>query len=116
MSKHNSNNNIADIGSNITELNCARCGKIYIPTPEWVYKDSRGRGYCGWPCYNHRNDGKKPPYRAVECVFSDGTVASSFQSPTKAAEWVGTSPTRIIKAIDSGTKVNGYLWRYKDNA
>lgn len=101
------------VGDYLTEKNCSRCGKIYIPTPEWLYRDN-GRGYCSWTCYNHRNDGKKCRYKAVEYLLPDGTVLHSFQSASKAAEWFGTSPFRIINAIDKGTQFKGYLWRYKE--
>lgn len=98
----------------ILEHNCARCGKIFIPTPMWIYKDG-SRGFCSWTCYNHRNDGRKTRWQPVECLRSDGTVVSTFQSRAKAAEWMGRIDTKKLKdAIINGTEYRGYFWRYKE--
>lgn len=39
------------------EVVCKRCGKTFIPTYGWVYKEY-DKYYCSFPCYNHRNDDK----------------------------------------------------------
>ena len=98
--------------TNLIEHYCVRCGKIFFPTPMWVYKDNKGR-YCSWTCFNHRNDDKKPRWQAVECLYSNGEYVCTFQSATKAAEWVGTTTDLIKRAINNETPYKGYLWRYK---
>ncbi len=100
--------------TNLVEAHCVRCNKIFFPTPEHIYKDYRGR-YCSWTCFNHRNDGKVPRYKQVECLYP-GTdeVVKTFQSATKAAEWVGTCVQLIDKSCREGTERKGYLWRYKE--
>lgn len=98
--------------TNLIEHYCPHCGKIFFPTPMHVYKDSKHR-YCSWTCFNHRNDGKKHRWSMVEALYSDGTVAMTFQSATKAAEWLGGQPHEIKQAIDNNTTYKGYLWRTK---
>lgn len=94
------------------ECSCKKCGKAFFPTPMWIYKDNKGR-YCSWTCFNHRNDGKAPRYQAVECLYPNGEKVRAFQSATKAAEWIGGVPYLVKRAIDSGEKYKGYLWRLK---
>lgn len=96
----------------LTESYCVRCGKAFFPAPMHVFKDNKGR-YCGWTCFNHRNDDKAPRYQPVECLCLDGTVIITYQSATKAAESVGSAAYLIKRAIDNGTPWKGYLWRYK---
>lgn len=96
----------------LVERYCKRCGKIFFPTSEHIYKDHKGR-YCSWTCFNHRNDGKKLVGKPVECLYSDGTVAMSFTSISAAREWLGGESHLIKKAITNGTKYKDYLWRYK---
>jgi predicted nucleic acid-binding Zn-ribbon protein len=43
-------------------LKCAKCGKLFIPAPEHIFKAGSKTGtnyYCKWTCYNHRNDNTK---------------------------------------------------------
>ena len=92
---------------------CVACGKEFYPTPEHVYKDSKGQ-YCCWTCFNHRNDGKETRWRQVEKCDLDGDVISIYQSAGKAAEYnYGCTSKGIIKAINSGKPYKGFIWRYK---
>jgi DNA-directed RNA polymerase subunit RPC12/RpoP len=91
---------------------CVKCGKEFYPTSEHRYKDYAGR-YCSWTCFNHRKDGRKYKYQAVECLYADGTPVRTFQSATKAAEWIGGEPTRIKEACNNNTFYKNYYWRVK---
>lgn len=102
---------IFDEEPNVFGCNCLRCGKEFFPTPMHVYKDHRGR-YCSWTCFNHRNDGRKSRWQQVECLYDDGALMRTFQSATKAAEWIGTSAHIIKRAIENDEIYNGYKWRY----
>jgi hypothetical protein len=106
-----SNPNIGDWNGPI-EAHCKKCGKEFYPTPYHVYKDSKGK-YCCWTCFNHRKDGKTPQYQQIECLYSDGTVVKTFQSPTKASEWVGGIPRIIKRSCEEHTEYKGYYWRFK---
>jgi uncharacterized OB-fold protein len=44
-----------DVRTQIVEMKCPKCGKIFVPAPYHAYKDG-GKLYCSWTCYNHRND------------------------------------------------------------
>lgn len=37
------------------EKKCHKCGKIFIPGVEHIYKE-RGKYYCCWTCFLHRKD------------------------------------------------------------
>ena len=39
----------------IRVVKCKKCGKEFIPTPLYVFKDG-AKYYCKWTCFNHRND------------------------------------------------------------
>lgn len=39
----------------LAEKKCAKCGKMFIPAPQHVFKEY-GKYYCKWTCYNHRKD------------------------------------------------------------
>lgn len=39
----------------IPEKYCAKCGKLFIPAPEHIFKYG-SKYYCKWTCYLHRND------------------------------------------------------------
>lgn len=95
---------------------CVKCGKEFYPTPEHVYKDSKGR-YCCWTCFNHRNDGKKYRWPEVEKCTLTGYVENTYQSINKAAEYNwGCSTYGITKAIETGKPYKGYIWRHKKEA
>lgn len=96
----------------LTEYHCKRCGKAFFPTPAHVYKDGYGK-YCSWKCFNHRKDGKTPRWTPVECLYPNGEHIRTFQSATKAAEWIGGKPDLIKKACMEDTTYKNYLWRYK---
>ena len=41
----------------LKEKRCAKCGKTFIPTHEYVYQEKKqGKWYCSWTCFNHRKD------------------------------------------------------------
>lgn len=92
---------------------CAKCGKEFYPTPMHRYKDGRRRRYCCWTCFNHRNDGRKTHWTPVECLYPSGELVKTFQSATKAAEWLGGNPSLIKEACMKDTEYKGYLWRFK---
>lgn len=48
-----------DVRTDIVERKCPTCGKIFCPAPYHRFKDNKGRLYCRWTCYNHRNDKEK---------------------------------------------------------
>lgn len=37
---------------------CEKCGQVFIPAAMHIYK-TKGKYYCKWSCYNHRNDNTK---------------------------------------------------------
>lgn len=39
----------------ITEKQCRKCGKFFIPAPEHIYRKG-SKYYCSWTCYLHRDD------------------------------------------------------------
>lgn len=41
--------------TDLVEVKCKKCGKLFIPAPFHVFKDYRGM-YCSWTCFNHRKD------------------------------------------------------------
>lgn len=41
----------------LREVSCGKCGKTFVPTYSWVYKETRNdktQYYCTWTCFNHR--------------------------------------------------------------
>ena len=39
----------------IPEKHCKKCGKLFIPAPEHIYRKGNVF-YCSWTCYLHRDD------------------------------------------------------------
>lgn len=43
----------------LKDVECSKCGKTFIPTYAWVYKETREKKtlfYCTWTCFNHRKE------------------------------------------------------------
>lgn len=101
---------------------CEKCGKSFIPTYEWVYKDNE-KYYCSWTCYNHRNDFKKDQpnknaanihTKRVEQYTLDGQLIAVFDSAQSAAEAVGCGKTDQIRNVCNGRAdtCKGFVWKY----
>lgn len=99
------------------ECICPKCKKNFIKAPQNIFKDERG-DYCGWTCYNHRND-KQPTtakkVKAVEMLSLSGTLLKVFTSANDAAETTGYSFKKIQLACREQSAYHGYLWRYKND-
>lgn len=94
------------------EERCIKCGKIFIPAANHIYKDHRGF-YCSWTCYNHRDD--NTPYnrsRGVAQCSLDGEVIRTFLSAVFAAEFIKGTVNGVRKACKESTLYKGYFWRY----
>ncbi len=92
---------------------CKGCGKEFYPTPMHRYRDYTGV-YCGWTCFNHRKDKKKPrPTKQVELHTVNGDFVSSFASATEAAQRIGGLPDAIRDACRTGETYKGYKWNYR---
>ena len=94
----------------IEGVKCPRCGKEHYPTPDHVYRDSKGM-YCGWHCFNHRYDDELE--RKVEMVNSEGEVVRTFNSIAEAIAQVRGQAFRVIRAIAQKEEYRNYFWRYK---
>ena len=99
----------------LTEIKCSKCGKIFVPAPEHVYKDmyrNKKRIYCSWHCYNHRND--KQPRKKWKAASEDGTVIKTFTSATDAAEQTGFCVKKIRMACRDQKPYMGFIWKYTE--
>ena len=108
-------NEVEKVDDGLFGYACVACGKEFFPTPVHKYRDAKGK-YCCWTCFNHRNDGKKSRWQAVECLYTDGTLLRTFRSVNQAAEWIGSASNdaaRLREAIMKDTEYKGYLWRFK---
>lgn len=97
------------------EVKCGRCGKVFIPTYDYAYKDGK-RMYCSWTCYNHRNDGKPKRIRSVRAVGRytlDGEKIADYPSALNASMETGFDACKIRDACCRGKSYNGYLWKYE---
>lgn len=97
----------------IKEYSCVLCGQIFIPAPEHIYKDHRGK-YCSWRCFNHRNDHKKKAYNAktVDQFDLDGNFVNRYPSTRKAADAIDGCQDRISVACRTGRIYKGCYWEY----
>lgn len=93
---------------------CVKCGKTFLRTSEWIFKDEKGY-YCAWPCYNHKDEKNGKRYKAVEQYTKDGKLIRTHTSATEAAAYTGFSFKCIQRACREGTPYNSYLWKYKQN-
>lgn len=99
------------------EVYCSKCGKMFIPAPQHIYKDHKGI-YCSWTCFNHRNDGEliqhsRPRIYKVEQYSLDGELIAVFQSSTEAAEYINGTANALRIACRSKTPYKGFMWRYQ---
>lgn len=97
------------------EHKCRKCGKNFIPTYDWVYKDDRGI-YCSYPCYNHREvcERKRKQSMPVELYAMDGkTLLKTFDNAVDAANITQHNLDRVRKACRDGTPFAGFIWKYK---
>lgn len=96
------------------EVICRKCGKIFCPAPQHIYKDNKGM-YCSWTCYNHRDEKtNQRKYKYVECYDKDGSLLRRFKSSTAAAQFTGFEIKKIADACRKGTEYHGFLWKYKE--
>ena len=93
----------------IVECECPKCKKIFCPAALHVFVD-KGKSFCSWTCYNHRNDGKGR--RRVLMMDGDGEVLKRFDNTTKASIYIDTQPKYIQKACREEALFKGYRWRY----
>ena len=97
------------------EMTCGKCGKIFIPAPQHIYKDDE-HIYCSWTCYNHRDDGKKKVKgkhsRSVIMRDLNGNKVKEFASAQNASEFTGYHINRIRDACRDSTVFRGCLWEY----
>lgn len=61
-------------GGYLVDTKCAKCGKIFVPAPQHVYRDN-GKWYCTWTCYNHRKDEKKKKEKRMDLKNLKNTKA-----------------------------------------
>ena len=98
------------------EVICKKCGKIFVPAPQHMYRDGKGL-YCSWTCYNHRNDGnhQKRAFKYVEVYDkNDGHLLRRFTSATDAAEYTGFDIKKIQQACRNKSEYYGFVWKYKE--
>lgn len=98
------------------ELYCRKCGKLFIPAPQHIYKDHKGI-YCSWTCFNHKDDGTllhipKVRLHCIEQRSLDGELIKEFQSATTAAEYINGTANGIRISCRNGNRYKGYYWRY----
>ena len=101
----------------IRELRCKKCGKIFCPAPQHMYKDHKGM-YCSWTCYNHRDDcqDKKRAVRVIEQYTKDGVLLNVFPTLRKAADHINGYAQSISVAANYGKAYKGYVWKYREEA
>lgn len=103
----------------IIEMPCAKCGRIFVPAPEHVFRDNH-KWYCSWTCYNHRYDGAKKgrqgkPPKSVEQWSADGReLLRVYPNVPMAAEYAGISERSVRRSCRSGEPIMGYLWKYSE--
>jgi hypothetical protein len=98
----------------MVEVSCRKCGKNFIPTYEWAYRDGKGT-YCSWHCYNHRKDvEKRRKYKYVEIYDKRGALLRRFKSANDASEYTGFDIKHIQTACRNGAEFHGFVWKYKD--
>lgn len=103
------------------EAVCKRCGKTFITTYNWAYKEC-GKYYCSFPCYNHRKDTQpqdevtKPlrKNKPVEQYSKGGDLIAVYPSAKLAAEALNIEADGIREACRGEKKLyKGFLWQYQ---
>ncbi len=95
------------------EVCCRKCGKIFVPAPQHIYRDRYGY-YCSWTCYNHRKEvaQKKKLTREIEQRNRAGEIIKVFKNAKQAADAVLGSEKNIYRACNSAAIYHGFVWRY----
>lgn len=127
----------------LVTAHCSRCGKEFLPTPDWVYKRDNKR-FCSFHCSNedfkeaeeHRKkreeaarerkkrreserkerktEVKPNNYRPVLQYTTDGVLVARHESVKAAAEAVGKSTTSISQCAHGFCHtIGGYMWRFE---
>jgi hypothetical protein len=96
---------------------CPKCGKLFIPAPEHIFRED-GRSWCKWTCWNHRREKPKrvggKVATSVEMISLSGEKSIIFTSAKEAADCMGFRANGIRDACREKTPYMGYLWEYKD--
>lgn len=107
--------NFFKYGMGIVEKNCARCGKVFIPThPEYAWGDC-----CSYTCClrydEERREALKNAREVVMLHPEKGTDIMKFDSAKAAADFAGVEPSKIRNVCNgiSGSS-GGYAWRWAD--
>lgn len=99
----------------LIEICCPKCGKIFVPAPQHIYKDN-GKTYCSWTCYNHREQAqKKQRSRTVLMYDIHGNLVERFTGAVEAADSIQGKPTNIRDACKHSKRYKGYFWRYEND-
>lgn len=98
----------------IKEKNCAWCGKVFCPTPEWAYGDC-----CRYNCairYDEQRRDELQIGRGVVLLNPDTLEdITIFRSAMEAAEFAETS-AKDIRLVCNGLRdtAGKYAWRWVD--
>ena len=102
-------------GMGLTEKNCARCGKVYIPTrPEYAWGEC-----CSYTCYLRYEEEKQEALNNARAVImlhpQTMTDILAFDSAKAAAEFANVEPKDIRNACNGlSVTSGGYGWRWAD--
>lgn len=100
----------------MTEVKCRKCGKVFIPAPQHVFRDTYGL-YCSWTCYNHKDDRKKggrKNKRVEMWSLEGGEVLKVFKNAEDAARETEYSAPEIREACRTGVTYRGFVWMYRE--
>lgn len=101
----------------MTEVHCAKCGKVFIPAYYHIYKDST-KIYCSWTCYIHKDDDKKKITRKNKRVelwnMSGSEVLRVFKNAEDASRETGYNAEEIREACRTGEAYRGFIWMYRE--
>ena len=95
------------------EVRCPKCGKIFVPAPQHIFRDRYGF-YCSWTCYNHRKEGRQKRSRShgVDQCNRKGELITVFKDAKAAADAIFGSEKIIRRACAESILYRGYIWRY----
>lgn len=103
------------LGMGFKEKNCARCGKVFIPTrPEYAWGDC-----CSYTCslrYEEQRQEALKNAREVVLLNPDTREdVTIFESVRAAADFANVTPKDIRNACNGlSEKSGGYGWRWAD--
>ena len=98
-------------GMGIKELNCAYCGKNFIPTrPEYACGNC-----CSYHCFIHRNDERQNT--RIKMYERNGRYIKTFETIEEAAKYCDLKDARSIRDFLRGrTKsAGGFLWAWDND-